>query len=203
MGNNQRLAQHRLFFWLFLLQSPHLGCKQTVHLKASARHANCRSTSWRSDWQKHQHATWLNVLEENQNTDSSTSNSTTLCTAVLTEVTGPTYCICKLNTLTFQTEDRCLKAFFFFVASQATPQQMMGRGFSFKPNLLRVGLNFSRATVKNKHWDFSSTVFSNWLKHWHQNHPCVHKDMEDQPNFFWSGLVLHTSVPPGNCNRNN
>jgi len=92
---------------------------------------------------------------------------------------------------------------FFFVASQATPQQMMGRGFSFKPNLLRVGLNFSRATVKNKHWDFSSTVFSNWLKHWHQNHPCVHKDMEDQPNFFWSGLVLHTSVPPGNCNRNN
>lgn len=114
MGNNQRLAQHRLFFWLFLLQSPHLGCKQTVHLKASARHANCRSTSWRSDWQKHQHATWLNVLEENQNTDSSTSNSTTLCTAVLTEVTGPTYCICKLNTLTFQTEDRCLKAFFFF-----------------------------------------------------------------------------------------
>lgn len=126
------------FHW-HISKSPSLGCKQTVHLKASARHANCRSTSWRSDWQKHQHATWLNVLEENQNTDSSTPNSTTLCTAVLTEVTGPTYCICKLNTLTFETEDRCLKAvffflfFFFLVASQAAPpsqNQMMGQGAS-------------------------------------------------------------------------
>lgn len=133
MGNNQRLAQHRLFFWLFLLQSPHLGCKQTVHLKASARHANCRSTSWRSDWQKHQHATWLNVLEENQNTDSSTSNSTTLCTAVLTEVTGPTYCICKLNTLTFQTEDRCLKAFFFLWLHRPRPNRWWGGASASSP----------------------------------------------------------------------
>jgi len=41
---------------------------------------------------------------------------------------------------------------FFFVASQATPQQMMGRGASASsPTSSRVGLNFSRATVKKKH----------------------------------------------------
>lgn len=65
-------------------------------------------------WQKYQHATWLYVLE-NQNTDSSTSlycstpGTTTLCTAVLTEVTGSTYCMSMLTTHISTRIDRLFK----------------------------------------------------------------------------------------------
>lgn len=78
----------------------------TSHPDASAWHANCRSASQRSDWQKHLHATWLDVLEETQNTDSRTTrycsapHSTTLCTAVLTEVTCPTHWHMTIHTPT-------------------------------------------------------------------------------------------------------
>lgn len=92
-------------------------------------------------WQKHQHATWLKVLQENQNTDSSTTlycstpDSITLCTAVLTEVTGPTYCICKMATLTFQTKTN-IQRLSVVAVSQTTPPNTQGRDFRFQPNLL-------------------------------------------------------------------
>lgn len=149
------------------------GCKQTFHPEASARHANCRSTSRRSDWQKHQHATWLSVLEENQNTDSSTTqycstpHSTTLCTAVLTEVTGLTHCICKMTTRTLQ--DRYSKAFSVAAASQTTPPNRYGGGAS--TSTCSVWSKLQLCCCKKKHWDFRSTFVFTWWQYWH--HPCV------------------------------
>lgn len=59
-----------------------------------------------------------------------------------------------------------------------------GAGLQLQAQPPLVGRNFSRATVKKKHLDFSSTVFLNWLKHWHQKPSTCSQDMEDQPQLY-------------------
>lgn len=92
-------------------------------------------------WQKHQHATWLNVLQENQNTNSSTTlyrstpDSTTLCTAVLTEVQH----VQDDWPLSHCKQRHVFKGFLWLLLHRPRPQIHKGRGFSFKPNLLRPG----------------------------------------------------------------
>ena len=110
--------QIRLFSWKLLLGM------QTVAAPPGGQTEN---------WQKHQHATWLNVLGENQNTDSSSPGGTTLCTAVLTEVTGPTHAVIWTH---ISNRRQSFQRLSLAAASLTTPSVRLRRGFNYKANPL-------------------------------------------------------------------
>lgn len=158
------------------MKMPIHSCKQTFRLEASHMQTVASPGDQAEYWRKHQHATWVNVLEENPNTDGcttlyrSTPDSTTLCTAVLTEVTGPTHRIRKMTTLTLQTEDRT-KVFCGCCFTGHALNTWRGRGFSFNlPWLVSTSamLPLQRNTeVLSQHSSF------NWWQLWLLNPPCV------------------------------
>lgn len=147
----------------FLLKSFCLACKLSQHL-LEVRLSTDRNINMLHDW-----TNWRrNRDADGMNRPAHCVYSLVvqlLCTAVLTEVTGPTYCsVSRVDHSHISDRRQIIQRLFLWLLLFHRPPPPQKKPFSTSAMIL-----FFRNT------DFSSTFFFNSWEYWHRKHPCIYK----------------------------